>query len=131
MKRTGTSHIASAWHNIWSRWRSKLDEVLPWGSGRRSLWAALIALVLAVLVTLVWLAGRYETSQVQAELERDTADAVADLRSSLSRHVQALQALQSGHYMPATWQPPLCWPARWAWTSPPSPVPSPRRASAA
>jgi len=69
------------------------------------LWAALIALVLAVLVTLVWLAGRYETSQVQAELERDTADAVADLRNSLSRHVQALQALQSGHYMPATWQP--------------------------
>ncbi|WP_036075082.1 sensor histidine kinase [Limnohabitans sp. Rim47] len=79
--------------------------MLPWGSGRRSLWAALIALVLAVLVTLVWLAGRYEASQVQAELERDTADAVSDLRNSLSRHVQALQALQSGHYMPATWQP--------------------------
>ena len=54
MKRTGTSHIASAWHNIWSRWRSKLDEVLPWGSGRRSLWAALIALVLAVLSLIRW-----------------------------------------------------------------------------
>ncbi|WP_019429970.1 PAS domain S-box protein [Limnohabitans sp. Rim47] len=105
MKRTGTSRIALAWQKIWSPWRSKLDEMLPWGSGRRSLWAALIALVLAVLVTLVWLAGRYEASQVQAELERDTADAVSDLRNSLSRHVQALQALQSGHYMPATWQP--------------------------
>ncbi len=69
------------------------------------MWAALIALVLAVLVTLVWLAGRYEASQVQAELERDTADAVNDLRSSLSRQVQALQALQSGHFAPATWQP--------------------------
>jgi len=105
MKLAGTSRIALAWRKIGSRWRSKTDELLPWGSGRRSLWAALIALVLAVLVTLVWLAGRYETSQVQAELERDTADAVADLRNSLSRHVQALQALQSGNYMPATWQP--------------------------
>ncbi len=69
------------------------------------MWAALIALVLAVLATLVWLAGRYEASQVQAELERDTADAVNDLRNSLSRQVQALQALQSGHLAPATWQP--------------------------
>ncbi len=85
--------------------RLKLDEVLPWGTGRRSLWAALIALVLAVLATLVWLAGRYETSQVQAELERDTADAVSDLRSSLSRQIQALQALQSSHWAPQTWQP--------------------------
>ena len=105
MKRASPSRIALAQKKIGSRWRSKLDELLPWGSGRRSLWAALIALVLAVLVTLVWLAGRYETSQVQAELERDTADAVADLRNSLSRHVQALQALQSGNYTPATWQP--------------------------
>jgi two-component system sensor histidine kinase DctS len=70
------------------------------------LWAALIALVLAVLATLVWLAGRYEASQVQAELERDTADAVGDLRSSLSRQIQALQALQSGYSEPASWQPP-------------------------
>ena len=67
------------------------------------MWAALIALVLAVLVTLVWLAGRYEASQVQAELERDTANAVSDLRSSLSRHVQALQALQSSQLSPQTW----------------------------
>ena len=93
----------------WRPWlkqlRNKLDESLPWGSSRRSLWAALIALVLAVLVTLVWLAGRYEAGQVQAELERDTANAVGDLRGSLSRQVQALQALQSGHFLPADWQP--------------------------
>ncbi|PUE54323.1 sensor histidine kinase [Limnohabitans parvus] len=105
MKLPGASHIGAAWQKSLVRLRSKLDEVLPWGSGRRSLWAALIALVLAVLVTLVWLAGRYEASQVQAELERDTADAVNDLRNSLSRQVQALQALQSGHFAPATWQP--------------------------
>ena len=105
MKRPGASRIAAAWQKSLSRLRLKLDEVLPWGSGRRSLWAALIALVLAVLATLVWLAGRYEASQVQAELERDTVDAVNDLRNSLSRQVQALQALQSGHLAPATWQP--------------------------
>jgi len=84
--------------------RAKLDESLPWDSGRRSLWAALIALVIAVLVTLVWLAGRYEASQVQAELEQDTANAVGDLRSGLRRQVQALQALQSSHFSPSDWQ---------------------------
>lgn len=105
MKRPGAFRIRAAWQAGLLRLRSRLDEVLPWGSGRRSLWAALIALVLAVLVTLVWLAGRYEASQVQAELERDTADAVNDLRNSLSRQVQALQALQSGHFAPTTWQP--------------------------
>jgi two-component system, LuxR family, sensor histidine kinase DctS len=82
-----------------------LDDVLPWGAGRHSLWAALIALVMALLVTLVWLAGRYEASQVQAELERDTADAVNDLRSSMSRQVQALQALQSSHPSLNAWHP--------------------------
>lgn len=103
MQGLGTTRIRALWqHRLL---RSRLDEVLPWGSGRRSLWAALIALVLAVLATLVWLAGRYEASQVQAELERDTADAVNDLRSSLSRHVQALQALQSGHLTPLSWPP--------------------------
>jgi two-component system sensor histidine kinase DctS len=93
----------AAWQRQLHRAHARLDEILPWGSGRRSLWAALIALVLAVLVTLVWLAGRYEASQVQAELERDTADAVSDLRSSLSRQVQALQALQSVPFTAQTW----------------------------
>ncbi len=67
------------------------------------MWSALIALVLALLVTLVWLAGRYEASQLQAELERDTADAVSDLRTQLARHVQALQGLQSSHPTEAFW----------------------------
>jgi two-component system sensor histidine kinase DctS len=58
---------------------------------------------MAVLVTLVWLAGRYEASQLQAELERDTANAVSDLRTQLSRHVQALQGLQSSHPSKAFW----------------------------
>ena len=104
MKNMGGSRVTAAWQKYLPRARAKLDEILPGGSGRRSLWAALIALVLAVLVTLVWLAGRYEASQVQAELERDTADAVSDLRSSLSRQVQALQVLQSSHFSSLGWQ---------------------------
>ena len=70
---------------------------------RWALWALLIALVAALLVTLVWLAGRYEASQVQSKLERDTADAVGDIRAALTRNVQSLQALQAGHPRPAGW----------------------------
>jgi two-component system sensor histidine kinase DctS len=44
---------------------------------RWSLWTLLVALVVSMLVTMVWLAGRYEASQVQEKLERDTANAVA------------------------------------------------------
>ena len=87
-------------------WRSRLgagDEGQPKVSGRRSLWAALMALVVAVLVTLVWLAGRYEISQLQAELERDSADAVSDIRTGLSQDVQALQALQAQHVTISSW----------------------------
>ncbi|MCZ8092225.1 MAG: ATP-binding protein [Acidovorax sp.] len=73
---------------IWRRWRS------AWR--RWSLWTALIALVVSMLVTMVWLAGRYEASQVQSHLERDTADAVSDIRAALTRNLQSLQALNSG-----------------------------------
>jgi two-component system sensor histidine kinase DctS len=59
------------------------------------LWIALVGLVVALLVTLVWLAGRYEASQYQAELDRDTSDAVSDIRSSFGRHVLSLQSLQT------------------------------------
>lgn len=63
---------------------------------RWSLWALLIGLVAALLATLVWLAGRYEASLVQSRLDRDTADALSDIRSALTRNVQSLQALHAG-----------------------------------
>ncbi len=85
-------------------WPRTLDDLLPWRAGRLSLWLALIALVIAMLATLVWLAGRYEASQVQAELERDTVDAVSDLRTGLSRDVQALQGLQAHPTTRDDWQ---------------------------
>ncbi|WP_370627609.1 nitrogen regulation protein NR(II) [Comamonas sp. Y33R10-2] len=60
---------------------------------RWSLWTLLVALVVSMLVTMVWLAGRYEASQVQEKLERDTANAVGDVRTALGRNLQDLLAL--------------------------------------
>ena len=96
----GQVHNFQQW--LAASWQNLMDN-LPGGRGRRALWGALIALVMAMLVTLVWLAGRYETSQLQTELERDTADAVTDLRTQLTRHVQALQGLQSSPPSEAFW----------------------------
>ena len=96
-------HLISTFKARILAWWLALEDTLPGGRGRRSLWSALIALVMAVLVTLVWLAGRYEASQLQAELERDTANAVNDLHTQLARHVQVLQGLQSSHPSEAFW----------------------------
>lgn len=70
---------------------------------RWSLWGLLVGLVAALLVTLVWLAGRYEISQVQGALERDTSDAVSDIRAALTRNIQELQALQASHSSVDVW----------------------------
>ena len=86
------------------RWPAWLAELLPWSGARLALWGTLVALVLAVLATLVFLAGRYEASQVQAELERDSADAVGDLRTALARQVQNLQGLQASQPSLTAWQ---------------------------
>ena len=64
--------------SLWQRW---------------FLWLLLALLVSALLATVVWLAGRHEAEQVQAALDRDTADALADLRTGLRRNTQHLQAL--------------------------------------
>jgi two-component system sensor histidine kinase DctS len=77
----------------------RLSAYLRW-----SLWALLSGLVAALLVTLVWLAGRYEASQVQSKLDRDTADALSDIRSALTRNVQSLQALHAGNPHSPDWQ---------------------------
>jgi two-component system sensor histidine kinase DctS len=77
------------------RWPSLLDRRSAFGARRWFLWALLVVLVAAVLVMLVWLAGRYEESQVQDRLDRDASDAVSDLRGALVRNVESLQALHS------------------------------------
>lgn len=70
---------------------------------RWSLWVLLGVLVVGVLVTLVFLAGRYEASVAQSHVDRDAADALSDMRTALRRNVQELQGLQAVH------------PAREAW----------------
>ena len=74
-------------------------QVRRWG-----LWGLLVVLVLSMLSTLVWLAGRYEVSQVQARIERDAADAVSDIRTVLTRNVQSLQALQYADRRAVSWE---------------------------
>ena len=74
--------LNACWHFFKSVARSFTDR-------RISLWFALVGLVVALLVTLVWLAGRYEASQYQAELDRDTVDAVSDIRRSLTTHAMS------------------------------------------
>ena len=71
---------------------------------RRWLWLLLVGLVLALLAMLVWLAARFEASQLQDKLERDVQAAVADIRTGLTRTVQNLQALQFNDPTPASWQ---------------------------
>ncbi len=65
------------------------------------LWTWLVLLVAGLLVLLVWLAGRYETSAVQSRLEMDAADLAADMRNGLSRNLRSLQTLR--------WERPLLW----------------------
>ena len=71
---------------------------------RRWLWLLLVALVVALLSMLVWLAARFEASQVQDKIERDVQVAVGDIRSGLNRNLQNLQALQFNEPTPASWQ---------------------------
>jgi two-component system sensor histidine kinase DctS len=68
----------------------------PSAAQRWLLWGSLSTLVATLLVTLIWLAGRYEASQVQSRLERDAAEALSDIRGAMTRNVQSIQALQAG-----------------------------------
>ena len=88
-------------HLLWQLFKSATRSFTD---RRFSLWIALFGLVVALLVTLVWLAGRYEASQYQAELDRDTADAVADIRNGFSRHIVSLQTLQLKSLPSKLWQ---------------------------
>ena len=58
------------------------------------LWIMLVTLILSMFSVLLWLAGRYEASQVQTRLDRDASDATSDIRAALTRNAQTLQALQ-------------------------------------
>ncbi len=73
-----------------------IDKIGPkWrpSSRRNLLWVALVVLVLSMLLTLVWLAGRYELEKLQIQTNRDASDAVSDLRTGLRRDLHTLEAL--------------------------------------
>nr|WP_254425587.1 ATP-binding protein [Polaromonas sp. A23] len=86
---------------------SRLAEAPPgrrrW-SRRWALWVLLVALLLGMLSTLVWLAGRYESSQVQSRLEQDVMQTATDIRGALNRNVQSFQALQASSPSPEAWR---------------------------
>ncbi len=85
-----------------SRWRwLAAVEARRW-----VLWGVLLLLVAVLLAALAWLALRYEKAQMQDQLERDTVDAVGDVRAAMQRNVQTLQALQPDEQSPAAWVPP-------------------------
>lgn len=101
--------------NFRKAWQALVNALLPvlnsvtrsFTDRRVSLWFALVGLVVALLVTLVWLAGRYEASQYQAELERDSVDAVSDIRRSLTNHALSLQSLNAKALGPKYWRSDL------------------------
>ncbi|OOG48461.1 PAS domain-containing sensor histidine kinase [Polaromonas sp. A23] len=68
------------------------------------MWVLLVALLLGMLSTLVWLAGRYESSQVQSRLEQDVMQTATDIRGALNRNVQSFQALQASSPSPEAWR---------------------------
>jgi len=85
-----------------SRWR----WIAAVEARRWVLWGTLLLLVLLLLSALAWLALRYEKAQMQDQLERDTVDAVGDVRAAMQRNVQTLQALQPEAPSPASWVAP-------------------------
>jgi len=80
------------------RWRA------PRLVGRWALWLSLLVLLVCMVGTLIWLAGRYEISQVENRMSEDASDAVADIRNGLTRNVQSLQALQFAGQVAAPWE---------------------------
>ena len=71
---------------------------------RWALWMSLLVLLVCMVSTLVWLAGRYEVSQVENRMAEDASDAVSDIRNGLTRNVQSLQALQFAGQASAPWE---------------------------
>ncbi len=70
---------------------------------RHTLWRVLLLLVVLLLSMLVWLAGVYETAQIQGRLERDTEQVAIGIQSTFTRNIQTLQSLQYSDPTPASW----------------------------
>jgi two-component system sensor histidine kinase DctS len=73
-------------------------------SRRWLLWGALLALVVLLLGTLVFLAANYEEVREQAALEADANQMAGDIRSALLRNVQTLQSLHAVVASVGSWE---------------------------
>lgn len=97
------THLLSGFKGLAGlRWASRQA-----GVRRSALWVLLLALLVTLLGTLVWLAGRYEASQIQTRLERDAGEIVTDIRMGLTRNIQSFQAFHSNDRTPEGWQLPV------------------------
>lgn len=80
---------------------------LPHSRTRRRrvlLWSALVALLVVAQSALVWLTLNYESSRAQEQVDAVSAGVVADVKQSLSRDLQSLQALLWNDPTPGQWR---------------------------
>lgn len=71
---------------------------------RFALWAALVALLAVAQTLLVFLTANYERVRAQDQVEASASSAAAEVRQSLSRLQQSLQALQWNEPSAARWR---------------------------
>ena len=72
---------------------------------RRALpWVALVALLLVAQALLVMLTIDYESTRAQERVDGVAAEASAEFRHAIGRHLQQLQALQWQALQPASWR---------------------------
>jgi len=71
---------------------------------RMALWATLVALLAVAQSLLVWLTIDYESNRALEQVDAAAGSAVSELRLTLSRHQQSLQALLWDDPPPAQWQ---------------------------
>ena len=73
-------------------------------SRRLALWGALVALLVVAQSLLVYLTANYERVRAQEQVEAAATAAAADVRQTLSRQQQSLQALQWNEPGAAPWR---------------------------
>ena len=71
---------------------------------RALLWGALVALLVIAQSALVWLTVSYESSRAQEQVDAVSAGVAADVKQTLSRDLQSLQALLWNDPTPMQWR---------------------------
>ena len=74
-----------------------------WPVRRFALWCALVGLLIVAQSLLVWLTISYERNRAQEQVDHAAAAAATEVRQTLLRHQQSLQALLWNEPTPAVW----------------------------